>query len=216
MQGIPARAQFPRRQAAALQHRARLVGDDVHPPPRLVRPVYRRQRRADAAGRERAGITVGEHDRPVGNERQAVLPYRVAHRAILGMDRHGLRLEGGAEAAGIGHGALGNRQHAIDGPAQVDRGRTGGGEQSAGAVHPLPHGGGGVIARLAGGQRHPHGPHDPDEWSTPHPQVADRLGDLRRGVQREVPLFAREERLVEHHQPFRGPCHRHWNRHAQR
>ena len=51
--------------------------------PALARDVDRRERGADAGGRERAGVAVREHARAVGNERRAVLADAPAHRAIL-------------------------------------------------------------------------------------------------------------------------------------
>ena len=82
-----------------------------------------------------------------------------------------------------GTARCGHRQHAVEGPAQVDRGRTGGARGAAGAIHPLPHGGGGPSPGSRA-QRHPHGGRDPDERRPRTRKVADRIGDLRHRAQR--------------------------------
>ncbi len=90
--------QLPRREPAALQQRARLVGDHRDAPPGLVQRVDRRERGADPAGGERARVAVRQHGASPADQLRARRADPRAHRAVLVPD--GVRLGHAAPSGG--------------------------------------------------------------------------------------------------------------------
>src|SRR6266513_2991060 len=167
--------QLPGGEPRPLQHRARFVHEHLHAAPRVMREINRRERRPDPARGERPGVAMRQELRPLGDERQAGLADAAAHGAVFFPDGCRFRLEtlpdGGPAARHRGRDA----QHAIEGPAQVHRGRPRGAEQPRELVHPGKE----RLARhrpqLAGARDQTHRGGDADERRAAHLERADRI-----------------------------------------
>ena len=120
--GMPS-CELPCGQSRALQQRTRLVHPDVEA--RIVRVgrAHDAKCRAVPAGREGAGIAVGEHSRPGRQKPGAVRAHREAARHLVVVDAPGER---GQSRAQLVRRAGGRRDHlvaALECPAEIDRGR---------------------------------------------------------------------------------------------
>ena len=124
------------------------------------------------AGGERAGVAVGQDPGALRNQRRAVLAHRAVRGQVLLED--GLRL--GFEVLGL--------LHPLQRPEQIDRGRTAF-RQDVEAF------------RGAFAQDHPKGGSTSDRRRAAHDHVADRLGDLGRGLAVQVDELVRKQALVE-------------------
>ena len=122
-----ARCEFPRREIGTLQPRARLADPDVNRDSCRVGHEHRRERGSPAAGRERACVAVRHDPRRAAVALRDVAQQREAMQADRAIDRHVFRGDGVRFApGGVGTLALGQEgdggAHAIERPAQVDRG----------------------------------------------------------------------------------------------
>lgn len=173
--------QLPRRQPRALQVRPRLVGEHQTELAQRRGCTDDTERGADAAGRERARVAVGQHASAIGQQRRAEL----AHRDACG-DIVAVQLPRGVERL-LERRRAGDRDHALDGPAQVDRGRSRGrklGRRRVDVSVPLREHDA-VRSR------------DADRGRAADDHVADRSRDVERAGRDDVDLFVREAALVE-------------------
>ena len=168
--------ELPRREAAALQERPRLVDPDVRDATRLVRGADCSERRSVATRREPARVAVREDARSLREQLHRVRAHRTAALDLVGVDPLG---------------PLARRvvAHRLERPAEVDRRRAGRGERRERGVE--------VVAPL-GGERHAVRGRDPDGRSAANGEHADRLGELGHRPAAEVDLMLREQALVEH------------------
>ena len=143
----------------------------------LVRAPEHAERRPIPRRRQHAGVAVGEHPGAGPEERRPVLAdpavgleIRAGHR-VRGVEQ-ALRERGRVAAR------AGNLEHPVDGPAQVDRGGPGGPQGRRRAAQRLE-----TLRQRAGGagagrQDQAVGRGEADRRGAPHPQRADRVGDL--------------------------------------
>ncbi len=76
--------EFPRGQPRALQERARFARDDGHALARRHRGADHAERGSVPGGRERPGVAMGQHPRPVVDQRRPVRAHRPVRRNVLG------------------------------------------------------------------------------------------------------------------------------------
>ena len=192
--------EFPGGEARALVPRPRLVHPDVHGNTGAVRLEDRRERRAPVDGGEPAGVAMREHvdgqsitplRGDILDERRAVLADRGAHRDVLVGDRARPRDRRPRSRSVTGSGSE-PRPHALERPAQVDRGRPALDQEIEGAGEP------GVARVLGRGERHAIGGGRADQRRAAHNHAPDRVGRLRRGTQRQHLETVRQLGLVDH------------------
>ena len=171
----PERLQLERGQARALQQRARLVHPDVRDPAPLRRSPDRADGGAVAAGREAAGVAMGEDPGGGRHELRRVRAHPPAALDLLRVDPPG---------------ALAGRvaTHLVERPAEVDGRRSRRRERLVGLVE---------IGAARGGERHPVGGGDADRGRAAHREHPDRVGELRRVTAAELAQLVRQPALVE-------------------
>ena len=206
-------AQLPGGEPAALEQRPGLRHHHPRRPAGPVEIVDRRQRGADAAGGEHAGIADRGDGGPVGNQ--------LARRA-----RRSARTSRGPRPRSPGPRPEGQRRR-----SSPVRGRRLGpplhpaGAPSAGSPRWAGSRRAAATARrnglepssLPSRDRHAHRRRDPDQRRASNPQRLDRLDDRIHRRELQVPLLAGQQRLVE--QPDaagRGPGDRSWKLHGQK
>ena len=192
----PRPQQLPRGEPGALEDRTGLTGDHVDPASLLVRAPEHAERRPIPRRRQHAGVAVREHPGAGLEERRPVL----ADPAV------GLEIRAGQRVRGVEQPLRERRrvvarardlEHPVDGPAQVHRGGPGGAQDGRRAAHrPETFG---QRAGAAGVGRHDQavGRGEADRRGTPHPQLANRVGDLLPRPAPERPDLVGEPGLIE-------------------
>ena len=193
----PRTGELPRREAAALEQRTRLVDEHVHATARLMGEVDGRKRGSDPPRGERACIAVGEYARTVFDQRHRMLADPPAHRSIFLQESAGVaveRLENGRR--GTGHVAR-TSEHPVERARQVDRGRS----RGANAVRVRAEACVEALARLAGkcAERcdETHRAGDADGRCSTHRQPLDRVAHVIEGPEIELDEPCRQLGLVD-------------------
>ena len=192
--------EFPGSEPGALEERPGLVGKHGEPSPRVPRRRDHRQGGARAAGRQGAGVAVGEHVTG-GEHASPVLADRQAEFAVFIVDRL-CRMKQGCRECFRGRILRQRVDHSdtpLNCPAEVHGGRPGGGEPFAPGEHVGPS----RVGRepradgLARGNSQPVAAGDADGRRPADPQACDRLHDRIYVMAGEPLKPARQERLVE-------------------
>ncbi len=180
-------AQLEHREARALQQRARLVDEHVQRLAGAVRGDEAAQRRAVAAGRDRAGVAVRQHVAVRREQRHRRLGDAPVDVALLVVD-----------AARFAELVAARGEHAVDRPRQVHRRRPRGANLRRGAF---------VLRAVAGvqarGERDAVRAEDADRRRAAHRERANRVDDRidRRGAlahdgARQRPLIEKANGVV--------------------
>ena len=173
--GMSGPLELPRGEAGTLEQRPGLVDEHSLEQAALRRGAERADRGAVAAGREAAGVAVGQRARARPEELGGVRGHPAAALDLFVVE---------------GASPLGRRvvAHPRERPGEVDRGRPRARE------HPL---GLGEVVSAQRGEREPVGGRDPDRRRAAHDHGADRLRDLRPRSRSELDDLLRQPALVE-------------------
>jgi len=201
----PVLGQLPGGETRALQVRAGLVREHAQHVPVAGGGADHPQRGPVAGGGQRARVAVGEDARRMRDQLRPQVPHAVAGGQVLFEDRVGLGQEP------FTHGRSASRlvggeapPHALDGPEEVDRGRTRDAHLLADGLEVAPQ-------RLAFRGRAPHSQRDAegrghsDGGRAAHGHVADGRRHLGRMAATQVRLFLRQPPLVDQHHRFVVP-----------